>query len=123
MAGWLSYSGAYACAFGAAALCYMAAFYELMTGYGYGIAGFILLAVIIPVSVAFVVFGFSYYAFSKRRFGLAGWAQGLSMLAVATAACFALGFTGALDGPLLFIFLVVTTYLGGWMMVRRGTNA
>ena len=90
MKSWLAYSGAFACASGAALLIYMAAFYALMTGSGSGVGGFILLAVICPVLAGLVAFGAAYFAFAKQSFDLQSWAVGVSAVAIATAGCFAL---------------------------------
>lgn len=122
MKGWLAYSGAFVCAFGAAALCYMAAFYALMSGGGYGIEGFILLAVICPVAAGLIVFGVSWTAFSGQSVGVAGWAQGLAFIAATTAVTFGL-IVGNVVGELLStILFALVLFVGGKVMISRAIN-
>jgi len=120
---WLAYSAAFACALGAAALCYMAAFYALMSGSGFGVAGFILLAVICPVLAGLIVFGAAFSAFAKRSLDIASWAQGLAFVAVVTSLCFGLTVGDVLDEVLAAFLLVTVLFFGGRMMIMRAIDA
>ena len=122
MKDWLAYSGAFACAVGAALLCYMAAFYVIMTGYGFGFAGFVILAVIGPVLAGLVTFGITYFAFSKQRIDLQGWAYALAFVAVTTAVCFGLLAADLLEEPQAAILLVAILFVGGRLMIKRTSN-
>lgn len=123
MKSWLAYSAAFACALGAAALCYMAAFYALMSGSGFGVAGFILLAVICPVLAGLIVFGAAFSAFAKRSLDIASWAQGLAFVAVVTSLCFGLIVGDVLDEVLAAFLLVTVLFFGGRMMIMRAIDA
>ena len=123
MKSWLAYSAAFACALGAAALCYMAAFYALMSGSGFGVAGFILLAVICPVLAGLIVFGAAFSAFAKQSLDLASWAQGLAFVAVVTSLCFGLIVGDVLDEVLAAFLLVTVLFFGGRMMIMRAIDA
>ena len=123
MKSWLAYSAAFACALGAAALCYMAAFYALMSGSGFGVAGFILLAVICPVLAGLIVFGAAFSAFAKRSLDIASWAQGLAFVAVVTSLCFGLTVGDVLDEVLAAFLLVTVLFFGGRMMIMRAIDA
>jgi hypothetical protein len=120
---WLAYSAAFACALGAAALCYMAAFYALMSGSGFGVAGFILLAVICPVLAGLIVFGAAFSAFAKQSFDIASWAQGLAFVVVVTSLCFGLIVGDVLDEVLAAFLLVTVLFFGGRMMIMRAIDA
>ena len=123
MKSWLAYSAAFACALGAAALCYMAAFYALMSGSGFGVAGFILLAVICPVLAGLIVFGAAFSAFSKQSLDLASWAQGLAFVAVVTSLCFGLIVGDVLEEVFSALLLVTVLFFGGRMMIMRAIDA
>ena len=123
MKSWLAYSAAFACALGAAALCYMAAFYALMSGSGFGVAGFILLAVICPVLAGLIVFGAAFSAFAKQSLDIASWAQGLAFVAVVTSLCFGLIVGDVLDEVLAAFLLVTVLFFGGRMMIMRAIDA
>jgi hypothetical protein len=120
---WLSYSAAFACALGAAVLCYMAAFYALMSGSGFGVAGFILLAVICPVLAGLIVFGAAFSAFAKQSLDIASWAQGLAFVVVVTSLCFGLIVGDVLDEVLAAFLLVTVLFFGGRMMIMRAIDA
>jgi len=119
---WLAYSAAFACALGAAALCYMAAFYALMSGSGFGVAGFILLAVICPVLAGLIVFGAAFSAFAKQSLDIASWAQGLAFVVVVTSLCFGLIVGDVLDEVLAAFLLVTVLFFGGRMMIMRAID-
>ena len=123
MKSWLAYSAAFACALGAAALCYMAAFYALMSGSGFGVAGFILLAVICPVLAGLIVFGAAFSAFAKQSLDLASWAQGLAFVAVVTSLCFGLIVGDVLEEVFSALLLVTVLFFGGRMMIMRAIDA
>ena len=123
MKSWLAYSAAFACALGAAALCYMAAFYALMSGSGFGVAGFILLAVICPVLAGLIVFGAAFSAFAKRSLDIASWAQGLAFVAVVTSLCFGLIVGDVLEEVFSALLLVTVLFFGGRMMIMRAIDA
>ena len=123
MKSWLAYSAAFACALGAAALCYMAAFYALMSGSGFGVAGFILLAVICPVLAGLIVFGAAFSAFAKQSLDIASWAQGLAFVVVVTSLCFGLIVGDVLDEVLAAFLLVTVLFFGGRMMIMRAIDA
>lgn len=119
---WLPYSGAFACALGTAVLSYMAAFYALMSGASFGIAGFVLLAVILPVLAGLVVFGAAYSAFAGRGFDAQGWGQGIAFVAVVAATAFGLIVTGMLPEILVMVLFVAALFFGGLIMVKRASN-
>ena len=123
MKSWLAYSAAFACALGAAALCYMAAFYALMSGSGFGVAGFILLTVICPVLAGLIVFGAAFSAFAKQSLDLASWAQGLAFVAVVTSLCFGLIVGDVLEEVFSALLLVTVLFFGGRMMIMRAIDA
>ena len=123
MKSWLAYSAAFACALGAAALCYMAAFYALMSGSGFGVAGYILLAVICPVLAGLIVFGAAFSAFAKQSLDIASWAQGLAFVVVVTSLCFGLTVGDVLDEVLAAFLLVTVLFFGGRMMIMRAIDA
>lgn len=123
MKSWLLYSAAFACALGAAVLCYMAAFYALMSGSGFGVAGFILLAVICPVLAGLIVFGAAFSAFAKQSLDIASWAQGLAFVVVVTSLCFGLIVGDVLDEVLAAFLLVTVLFFGGRMMIMRAIDA
>ena len=122
MQSWLAYSAAFAFALGAAALCYMAAFYALMSGSGFGVAGSILLAVICPVLAGLVVFGAAFSAFAQQSLDMASWAQGLAFVAVATAVCFGLIVGDVLEEIFAMLLLVAVLFFGGRMMIMRAID-
>jgi hypothetical protein len=122
MKGWLAYSGAFACALGAAALCYMAAFNVLMSGSSYGMEGLILLAIILPVLAGLIVFGVTYTAFSGQSLDMASWAQGLAFVAFVTAAFFGLVIGGVLEEGYAMIVMGLLLFFGGRMMIVRATR-
>jgi len=120
---WLAYSGAFAVAFGAAGLCYFAGFYALMTGYGYGFGGFVLLALILPAIAGLVTFGVSYAAFAKQTFDLQGWGVGIAFVAAITATWFGLTALQVL-GPNLAVFIYgLVLFVGGRLLTQRAANA
>ncbi|WP_375255110.1 hypothetical protein [Yoonia sp.] len=123
MKGWLAYGGAFACAVGAALLSYFAAFYQVITGAGYGIAGFVLMAVVAPVVVGLVTFGLTYFAFTKTRFSVSGWACGIAFVAVTTAVSFGLIVADILEDPQAALLLVTILFVGGRLMTKRVSNA
>ena len=123
MKSWLAYSAAFACALGAAALCYMAAFYALMSDSGFGVAAFILLAVICPVLAGLIVFGAAFSAFAKQSLDIASWAQGLAFVVVVTSLCFGLIVGDVLDEVLAAFLLVTVLFFGGRMMIMRAIDA
>jgi hypothetical protein len=121
--GWLTYCGAFALAIGAAMICYLAAFTMLMSSYGYGIGGFILLAVICPAVAGLVTFGVSYAAFSQHPFGLQGWLNALALVVVATALGFGLIVSGVLEESVAALALLAILFTGGRVMITRRTDA
>lgn len=123
MRSWLAYSGAFACAVGVALLCYLAAFYVIMTGYGYGFAGFVLMAVVGPVLAGLATFGVTHALFSTQRFAAQGWAYGAAFVAATTAVCFGLLAADLLEEPQAALLLVAILFVGGRLMIARSANA
>jgi hypothetical protein len=119
---WAAYIAAFACAFGAAVLCYMAAFDALMSGYGYGISGFVLLAIICPAMTGFVTFGVIYTAVSEQGMSGPGWAYAFSFLAVSTAVFFGLVMTDTIPEAPAALLLTVVLFVGGRLMISRIPN-
>lgn len=122
MHNWLAYCGAFACAVGAAMLVYFAAFSVLMSGSGYGLGGFVLLAVIAPVLAGLGTFGVTHSAFAKRSLGIEGWSYGLALVAVVTAACSGLIIADVLEEVPAALLLVASLFVGGRWMIQRTAN-
>jgi hypothetical protein len=120
---WLAYSGSFACALGAAALCYFAGFYTIMTGASDGIPAFFLFVIIVPVAAGLVTFGVTYLAFTKHSFGLAGWAQGIAFVALASAVYVGLIVGNVVEGLVATILLVLLLFAGGRWMTQRAAHA
>jgi hypothetical protein len=120
---WLAYSGAFACALGMAALCYMAAFRTLMSGASYGFGGFVLLAVVLPLLAGLVAFGTAFIGFGGRRFDVQGWVLGFAFVALAAALAFGLIVVDVLEEIAATVLLVVVVYVGGLIMVTRASDA
>ena len=121
MNGWLSYSAAFACASGAAALCYMAAFSVIMSSHGFGIAGMIALLLVMPITAGLVTIGAAYFAFAKRSFSIQEWAQGGAMVLLVPAMCLVLAVARAISEVWATILFLTTLFVGGRLMIKRAS--
>jgi hypothetical protein len=119
----MAYCGAFLLAVGMAIFFYFSGFTTLMSGHGYGLSGFILLAVICPVLAGFVTFGVCYSVFSKRRFSVQGWLSGFALLCAAIAACSGLVFSGQVSEEAAVLALAITLFIGGRLMISRSAYA
>lgn len=123
MKGWLSYTVAFACAAGVAVMAYRAGFTALMTGAGWGMVGFFLLAILMPMLAGLLSFGVVYRVVAGRTFGAKGWAFGIIFVALATAAWLGLVLGDILRERVATILLAVVLFIGGRAMVARSANA
>ncbi len=114
---------AYVTAFGLALASAMAGYYVgfliLMSGSGFGIAGFFAVVVVLPMLAAYGVFVISYAAFADHWIGWLNGLVGAVLVILAGLFFFALIAQDILEEELAAILMVITLFAGGYFIMRR----
>ncbi|MFA8441511.1 hypothetical protein [Yoonia sp.] len=121
MRDWLPYTAAFGLALASAMGGYFIGFMIVMSGTSFGMAGFFVVTILLPLAVALAVFVISYSAFSDQWIGWTGGLMAAAFVFVIAFICFVLIVQDLLEEVPAAILLAVTIFVGGRFLLKRAS--